>query len=180
MPYYKREKILDRIKEHKYNLIAIDGYTSFGKSKLASFIAREADYKVIHLDKFLSKDKKNYLQDVDIKALVNEISNYKKVVIEGVFMYKILNKLDLKEDLFIFCVNDDFITEWKYYVDNEKDFNSLIKERVNNLNVIRNLEGKPPVKTIDPFHYELDKYIFDYMPFLNADILYDYSQELTE
>lgn len=179
MQYYKRDKIINIIKDNKFNIVAVDGYTSFGKSKLASYIAKETDSKIIHLDKFLTKNKKDYLQAVDLKKLAEEIYHNKKIVLEGVFMYKILEKIELKPDLFIFCTNEDFITEWKYYIDSEKSFNFLIKERVNNLNVIMELEGKPKINKIDPFHYELDKYIFDYVPFLNADVLYDYEKDLS-
>lgn len=177
MRNYKTEiEIVKKVKKNNFKLIAIDGYIGFGKSKLATQLSKKLNFKIIHLDQYVNEKDNNYFKNLDYKKMSNDIKENEKIIIEGIQMFKILNKLDLSPNYFIFCTNEDFITEWKYYVDSETDFKKIINERISNINIIRELEGKTKIRKIDGFHYELDKYIFDYLPFENSDALYDFNK----
>lgn len=178
MPSFKtKNQIFELIANNDYRIIGIDGYVGYGKSKLAISLSKELDYSLIHLDKFLEKQDKVYFNNIDFKLLAKDIKKHDKVIIEGILLQKVFSKLNLNPNLLIFCTNDDFIDEWKYYIESNLTFDYLIKERINNINVINNLEGKKNISRIDQFHFELEKYIFDYIPFENADVLYDFNLE---
>ena len=177
MQYFKTEiEIIKKIKDNNFNIIAIDGYVGFGKSKLATQLSKELNFKIIHFDKYVNEKDNNYFKNINYKKISHDISDNENIIFEGIQMSKVLNRLTVKPDYVIFCTNEDFITEWKYYIDSETDFKKIIGARVNNVNIIRNLEGKNSIKKIDGFHYELDKYIFEYIPFENSDALYDYNK----
>lgn len=181
MPRFKkRDEIKSLIQKNEFKIITIDGPTGSGKSKLATYLAEELNTSPIHLDKYLEENDKNYFRELNYVSIKKDIEKRNKIVIEGILMLEVIKKLKIKPDLKIFCTFEGFLDEWRYYIENDIPFNSIIDERINNINVIRALEGKKRIQKLDYFHYELDKYIFDFLPFDNVDILYDYSTEIVD
>lgn len=174
------EKILNQIKKNNYKIIAIDGPTGSGKSKLATYLAEKLNTSPIHLDKYLQNDDRNYYKKLDYDQIKNDILTKKHIIIEGILMLEVLKKLQIKPELTIFCSDQAFLEEWRFYIESEKSFDSIIEERINNINVIRTLEGKRKIEKLDKFHFEIDKYFFDYLPFDNADMLFDFSSEAVD
>lgn len=83
-------------------LIAIDGNTGAGKSKLARSLGKRLSTPVIHLDDLLRKRQGTYLRALRLSRLRTLIARSLSIIVEGVCLLKALDRLRLKPDFIIY------------------------------------------------------------------------------
>lgn len=174
--YDNYDKLFNDIDTLKPKVIAIDGYDGVGKTTLAKDIQRKG-YVVVNLDKFLSKKNTGiyfkYLNFVKIKKFIS-LNQNKKLVIEGVMVFKVLERLGIKPEYSIYLTDSVWIYEWleeyggKYSNLTFKEITKIEERDVNKLDKLLN-PSKHKTYTLTGFRRELYKYTFDYAPWSMCD-----------
>jgi hypothetical protein len=161
-----RCQIIDKLEKRNIyrnkSVIAIDGATLTGKSNLSYFLGSELVIKVFNLDNFVKLKQDCYTDSLSldiVKPKVELFYRKKPFVIEGVCLLKVLEKLEVKPDVLIYCRklsqnNGAWTDEYLY---DRPDENSLRE-------ILKNYGG------VDA---EIIKYHYKYKPFLNADFIYE-------
>ncbi len=168
--------ILQKIKTTNPRIVGIDGDDGIGKTSLAKDIEKFG-YKRISLDDFLRKKSGGYFKFVDFETLERTIkqSSNEQIVIEGVLMRKILEKLPLTVSYFVYMADSVWAYDWleeyqgKYY---NLPLNEIIKNvegEVSRLNKVLNPDSKP--YRMDGFRREIYEYSYEYKPWESADII---------
>ena len=68
-----------------HGIVAVDGVDGSGKSTLARKLSALTDWKVLHLDDFLTKDQGTYVQHLDLELLNQRIcDSIGTIIVEGV------------------------------------------------------------------------------------------------
>lgn len=113
--------LLQRIKKELYPwrkfTIAIDGVDHSGKSSLARFLAWQLEMPAIESDLFLLEQRKFpvYAWDELCKLVASRHELNRPLIIEGVFVRKILERIQVKPDFSIFmdCKCHKGSEEWQ-------------------------------------------------------------------
>lgn len=122
-------------------LVGIDGRDGSGKSPLARFLAWQMGMPSIETDLLLETSQQGFTyREDDLRRLIEaRLGNNRPVIVEGVSLLKILEKLGLQPNYLIYVENqsfdgssawqDDFAEYEKVYTPGEKaDFVFLWKE----------------------------------------------------
>lgn len=169
--YNERAKIIGKLKERNLyknkSVIAIDGDTGTGKSNLSYFIGSKLAIKVINFDDFVSPKQDCYVNAMNLGILRQLISLFyriKPLVVEGVCLIEILEKLNIQYDILIYAREVSETTgNWSasYRLDIEDE---NILKRV--LNECRGAD------------VDIVKYHYKYRPFEKADYIYQIINQL--
>ena len=91
-------------------LIGIDGRDGSGKSTLARFLAWQMGMPAVETDLLLNpKQHGRIYREDDLRRLIQtRFGDKRPVIVEGVFLLKILENLKVKPDYFIFVENQSF------------------------------------------------------------------------
>jgi hypothetical protein len=85
----------------KFSIIAIDGHLGVGKTTIAKLLSNQLGFECIHLDNFLSQGKGLFVKNLDFLSL-KLVLRKRPVLIEGICMLEVLEKLDVSADLVIY------------------------------------------------------------------------------
>lgn len=87
-------------------LLGMDGADGHGKSTLARNLAERLHGIVIHVDEYLERDKKTYVEHVDVASLQRAIDEagrqHSLVIVEGVCLGAVMERMQVEPDAVIF------------------------------------------------------------------------------
>lgn len=95
---------LDLAPMRSARIIAIDGDNGAGKTCLASELCRDLNGTHVELDKFLAKDGRPYIEQLDKAGLIDRIESSMNfpIILDGVLMLDVLDAISKKADYLIF------------------------------------------------------------------------------
>ncbi len=174
-----KDEIISLIQIKKIKVLGIDGNDGVGKTTLASEIAEKLGLTHIEVDKYLVKDSNGYLKFLDLEKLKADINKNagKKIIIEGVMLYAVLEQIDFKVDEVIYVAKNPFLYDWLDEYSGKfvgLSFDEIIKleeESVNLVNNIINPNSKP--YKMDGFRLEVYEYSYKFRPWEKADIIFE-------
>jgi hypothetical protein len=126
--------------------IVIDGDPGSGKTTLAGEIANELGFRVVAFDddKYLPRDGRPYLEQLNYEALRNDImASSTGIIIEGICALKVLAAINARHDFHIFIKRYNGFLGW--------DFERFLGEKT-----------KPPH---DKLWQEIVEYYKEFKPF---------------
>jgi dephospho-CoA kinase len=167
---------LQKIKETTPNVVGIDGTDGVGKTQLAKDIEK-LGYKRISLDDFLKRESGGYFKFINFETLIKSIKQASEspIVIEGLLLRKILEKLSLTTNYYIYITDNVWIYDWleeyqgKYYGLHIDDIVINVEREINRLNRIIS-PGSKPYK-MGSLRKEIYEYSYEYKPWEEADII---------
>ena len=175
-------EILEILKKNNYRLIAIDGVDGSGKSSLSKNISEELGYCHINLDNYLEKNRGNFVKYIKYEVLQNKIQSIKKtIIIEGVCVLAVLNKLGMRPDYLIYIKRMSEFDFWKDedLCDVEDDIDTFIENENLELqkfsDIMTNIEGEefnPESSKIPKLREEIIRYHYEFKPHKNANLVY--------
>lgn len=165
--------IIEAIKTTNPIIVGIDGTDGVGKTSLAKDIEK-LGYKRISLDDFLLKKSGGYYKFIDFKAIGKVIKAFSnnKIVIEGVLLQKILEKVPLTVNYTVYITDCVWIYDWleeyqgKYYGLTLKEIITIVEQEVEHINRVLN-PGTKHYK-MDGLRKEVYEYSYEYKPWDNA------------
>lgn len=175
-------QISTRLKSGKFRLIGIDGKEGSGKSTLASQLVKIFGFCHINLDLYLDKNRGGFVEHIRYDLLQAELKYLTKpIIIEGVCLLAVLQKLNRVHDMLIYVKRMDDKNTWddesecdvhgdiEQFISNRKDwFLSIMKEKAK----IKDEFFNPVNGNIPELNEEIIRYHFKFKPHLNADIIY--------
>lgn len=167
----KRE-IVNRVNSIGIKIITLDGKDNAGKSCLAKRLCADTEYIPIDLDddRYLHKNKGGFVDFIKHDNLVKDIRQStdanKTVIISGICIQKVLDKLGIKPDLTLYCKR--LSSNGAVWYDGIMYFDYTQTED----DVIRNNRGKIAI------FYEIVRYHYEYKPDENCDMIYERLQEV--
>ncbi len=87
---------------HSQSIITIDGVDGVGKTTLSIKIAEVLCLSNIELDDFVQKNQDGYIKYIDYDRLLDRIISNKPVIIEGICIQQILNKIQVNSDVTVY------------------------------------------------------------------------------
>lgn len=156
--------------ENDYNkkIICIDGECGTRKTTtLAPVIAKKINANIISTDKYLKNAKQEYFKYIDFNLLKSDIlKSLEKgnVVIEGILLLKILEKIQLIPEKLIHAISDGSFDEYQF--NKNKNCTEIIKEAGKGLALIS--KNKKNIG-LSKFQKEVFKYYKEYRPVEKAD-----------
>jgi shikimate kinase len=182
----KTEKLIDIAKEIRRKnatVIAIDGFDGSGKSTLARELAEVLGIIHIDIDDYLEKNQGGYAKYLDYELLKKNIKQTNApIVIEGVCIFAILEKLKIKHDLLVYIKR---LSSWGFWIDDHLcDVNGDIDAFIVNENIKHRefceLDAQIDGGTFDPkdcsipkLTEELIRYHYKFRPHEVADIIFE-------
>jgi len=172
------QSILDAIGKKKPKILGIDGIDGVGKTAIAVKLDLEFGYVRVSLDDHLEKNQKGYFNFIDYKKLKSkiELCKGKFLVIEGVLLQKVLNKIGVKPNFMIYMSNIVWVYDWledfqgKYYGLKLEEIIDEVEKGVNKLNEATTPDAKP--YKMSGFRREIYEYTYAYLPWEKADLVY--------
>ena len=114
------------------SIISIDGVDGVGKTLLSTKIAKELCLSSIELDDFVQENQDGFIDYIDYDRLLDKIISNKPVVIEGICVLQILNKIQIKPDVSVYIKVVDrygFCNGQIKYFPPDKSAEEVINER---------------------------------------------------
>ncbi len=173
-------------------IISMDGKDGAGKTDLSKYLAAELNLCHLELDdKYLIRDKGAYVKYIKYEILAVDIERMipkQSIIIDGICMLAILEKLGLKSDLKIYVKKVIKIINGSIWIDGN-DYNysqgvdKVLEEKNRQVQLIENMtansEGRKSIK-IDvrkSVSTEILKYHFGFQPDITADIIFERSKD---
>jgi hypothetical protein len=163
------------IKTTSPKTIGIDGIDGVGKTYLAKDIEKMG-YKRLSLDNFLKRKSGNYFKFINFELLGKSIKQSSgKLVVEGVLLQKVLRKLPLIIDCFIYITDSVWIYDWledyqgKYCGLSIDQIIANTEQETERLNRVLSPESKP--YKMDGLRKEIFEYSHEYKPWEYADVV---------
>lgn len=165
--------ILQKIKHDRPLLVGIDGIDGVGKTSLSKKI-ETLGYFRISLDDFIKKKSGGYFEFVNYKKLMKMLisKNGQPIVIEGVLLLKILEKINVSLNYFVYVTDnvwlDDWNEEWqgKYTTMSLDEIICDVEQQTTKISRALDSSAKP--YKMDGFRKEMYEYAFDYKPWNRA------------
>lgn len=172
-----KDEVIDLIKDKQIKILGIDGNDGAGKTTFASEIAIKLGFTHIEVDQYLIKDSSGYLKFLDLEKLKADIKKNagKKIVIEGVMLYSVLEQIGFKVEEVIYIAKNPFLHDWldeysgKFVGLSFEEIIKLQEESVNLVNKVINPNSK--TYRMDCFDLELYEYMFKFKPWEKAHII---------
>lgn len=176
-------QLIDKVRTTNAGLIGIDGIDGSGKTTLSKKLSDELGYTHINLDDYVDRNCGTFVEHIRYDELLSSIhSTQSPVILEGVCLLAVLEKLQRKADLLIYVRR---ITDYGSWRDEDKcdivgDVDELILKEKETLRTfceaMARFEGKnfdANACDIPPLVEELIRYHHRYAPHRRADIIYD-------
>jgi hypothetical protein len=176
-------QLVDKVRTANASLIGIDGIDGSGKTTLSKKIADELGYIQIKLDDYVDRNCGTFVEHIRYDELRSSIhSTHAPIIIEGVCLLAVLEKLQRKADLFIYVRRISDYGSWR---DEDKcdiigDVDELILKEKETHRMFCEAEARIEGKNFDsnacdipPLIEEIIRYHHGYAPHMRADIIYD-------
>lgn len=168
--------VFETIKTNAPIIVGIDGIDGVGKTSLAKDIEK-LGYRRISLDDFLIKKSGGYFQYLDFDHLNKEVKRFSKrrLIIEGVLLQKVLQKLNVSPNYSIYITDNVWIYDWLeecYGQYAALDLKNIIKKEEEITNRLAKItEQKPKQYKMKGLRRELFEYTFSYRPWGKANVI---------
>jgi hypothetical protein len=96
------QALLDDLSRMRPRIIGVDGELGAGKTTLAMRIAERLNCRHIHVDSFLIKGRSSFLPSIRYERLAQALCGPAPVVIEGICLLAVLERLSVSADWLIF------------------------------------------------------------------------------
>lgn len=180
------QKVEILVAEKNLHLVSIDGFSGSGKSYLSKVIVESNSYSYIDIDgDYLVANNGRYIDFIKYEKLksdiFNFISNEDKVVIDGICILKVLERIGFKPDIKIY-VKGIHNNQWRD--GKHRDYATSVEDALFNIRVKNQqfendaayIEGREP-KLIDLLEenmtHETMRYHYSYRPDITADLIYE-------
>ncbi|OGM11144.1 hypothetical protein A2Z22_01005 [Candidatus Woesebacteria bacterium RBG_16_34_12] len=167
--------VLD-LKKLSPDIIGVDGIDGVGKTSFARNI-RKLGYEIISIDNYLKKKSGGYFHFLDFNKLKNDITKIRNesFVLEGILLRKILKKVNLKPNYYIYVTDGVWIYDWleenqgRYYGLNLKEIIKISESETNLVNKRLN----PAFKTykMKGLRKEIYSYSYRYQPWNDSNFI---------
>jgi hypothetical protein len=155
-------QLVDKVRTANAGLIGIDGIDGSGKTTLSKKLSDELGYTHINLDDYVDRNCGTFVEHIRYDELLSSIhSTQSPVILEGVCLLAVLEKLQRKADLLIYVRRITDYGSWR-----EEDNCDIVGD-VDELILDANACDIPPLVE------ELIRYHHRYAPHRRADIIYD-------
>jgi hypothetical protein len=161
-------QIIDKLAEDikTYKTIAIDGVDGSGKTYLANQLGIKLGIPVLNTDDNLTRDRGNYVKNLNIKDILKSIKSKESFIIHGVCLLEILSILNISSDCFIYVKRINIHGEW---VDEEECY--IMNSPEEKIRMIENyLKTLFPTAKLTEFRKEVIRYHSNYKPYTKAII----------
>ncbi|MGI0011097.1 MAG: hypothetical protein ACREAE_06840 [Nitrosopumilaceae archaeon] len=162
---------------NRFTVVGIDGKDGVGKSTLAVALANELELELVELDKHLTKNQGGYVDYIRYPVLDEILRNAKRlqisVIVEGICLIKVLERLMLKPDILIYVkrvMPDGFWYDSYYCEPNEKP-EELLKSIKESNEKAHQLFGSPSKQ--DDLKFRIIEYHQEYKPTEMADYFFE-------
>ncbi len=189
-----KDFLFESIKSQNLQIISIDGMDGSGKSTLASYLAKHLNmyHMALDEDKYLITQKGTYVNFIRYDILETDLSEFRdknqRIIIDGICILEILDNINIKPDLKIYVKNVKRLAASFHWFDGEifdysRDVEEVLKEKEDNLKVFIDMEammeGREPqtFESKESIFHEIMRYHFKYKPDLNADIIFERTEE---
>ena len=112
--------------------VSVDGVDGVGKTTLSTKIAQELCLSNIELDDFVQKNQGGYINHIDYDRLLKKINANKPVVVEGICVLQILQRIQIRPNVRIYIKVVDrycFCNGQIKYFPPDKSADEVINER---------------------------------------------------
>lgn len=112
-----QEELLLELQNKQPHIIGIDGEDGAGKSKkIAPFLRERLGGTVLSLDSYLEKDRGGYIEHLHYDVLRQDLlaltQKSKPVIIEGIMLLDVLEKVDVSQDYLIYACSSMWLDDW--------------------------------------------------------------------
>lgn len=83
-------------------LVAVDGAHGSGKSHLAGELGALLEMEVVHLDDFVARNQREYVQHIDFSSVSAALAVGGALIVEGICVLQILDRLGMEPDAFVY------------------------------------------------------------------------------
>ena len=114
------------------SIISIDGVDGVGKTTLSTKIAKELRLSNIELDDFVQENQGGFIDYIDYDRLLDRIISNKPVVVEGICILQILNRIQIKPGMSVYIKVVDkygFCNGQIKYFPHDKTADEVINDR---------------------------------------------------
>ena len=95
------DEIATQVRRTHPSLIALDGLPGVGKSTLAASLSAQLNIRAVHLDDYLGRDCLGFTDYLRYEELQRALIQ-RPVIVEGVCMLDVLDRLEIRADQFIY------------------------------------------------------------------------------
>jgi hypothetical protein len=153
-----RQDLITELKGKRNSIIGIDGDTGSGKTNLSYFLGANLLKNVINLDDFINSRQDSILNALDYTRLKQRISCLKNPIIEGICLLDVLERINIKHDIFIYCKEISDIENWS---------------SAYRLDIIEQDDYQRQIENHQGLDIEIIRYHYYYRPFEKADYIYE-------
>lgn len=170
------KEIISKLLELRPSIVVIDGEDGVGKTtKVAPLIAIALDAIVFSIDDYLNINSGAYVDFIDygkLKREILEIEKNKPIILEGLMMLLILERIEMSADYYIYAGSDVWVGEWVGKCGNyTKTFEEVVlraEEKVNFANDVTNPTEK---WSMSGLRKEIYQYTYDRKPLEKASAI---------
>lgn len=178
--YRSSEELVEQLREvianKSLNVITIDGKDGAGKSTLARSTCSQLMFQHIELDQYLIKKKDHFVDFIrydDLSAAIRAtMKNGSPIVVEGVCVLAVLERLRIVPDCKIYVKRTDPLGSWfdEQYFDLDSTPEEVFQRDREELKQFAEAIGEPITDTDrETLFHEIVRYHFKYKPHVTSD-----------
>jgi len=164
------QEIINKFAELKPSIVVIDGEDGVGKTtKIAPLIATALNGKIFSTDNYLNKNSGGYVDFIDFEKLKREILEVEKnkpIVLEGLMMLLILERLEMFADYYIYAGSNVWVDEWLREGGNyTKTFAEVVLKEEEKVNFVNKAINSALKWKMSGLRKEIYQYTYESNPF---------------